>query len=105
MDSAFMKKLVSLRITFNFPMILMSAFRCPDYNAHVSSTGHTGPHTTGKAVDIKIARGLAYQLLKLALIYDFTGIGVKQHGDGRFIHLDTLTNGETSGPRPTIWSY
>lgn len=34
----------------------------------------------------------------------FTGIGIKQHGDNRFIHLDDLREPDHA-PRPTIWTY
>jgi len=38
------------------------------------------------------------------LKHGITGLGVKQHGDSRFIHLDTLDS-EPHRPRPTVWSY
>jgi hypothetical protein len=41
--------------------------------------------------------------LKYALNAGFTGIGVKQTGVNRIIHLDTLTAPDY--PRPTVWSY
>jgi hypothetical protein len=43
-------------------------------------------------------------VLRAALNAGFTGIGVKQKGKGRFIHLDDI---EDSGdrPRPWVWSY
>jgi len=85
-------------------MPVSSGARCPKYNALVSSSGEEGPHTTGNASDFLISRAPANKLLKLALINGFTGIGIKQHGSSRFIHLDTLDNGPGC-PRPTIWSY
>ena len=103
MNESFMKKLIALRFTCNFPFPITSAYRCAKYNAQVSSTGHTGPHTTGRAVDIAIRGDAAFKLVELAQSHGFTGIGVKQHGMGRYIHLDDLTN--DLAPRPTIWSY
>ena len=68
--------------------------------------GRGGAHTTGKAIDIACDRELAYNVLREALRQGFTGIGIKQKGDGRFIHLDTITDvDDFHVPRPTIWSY
>ena len=54
MDAAFLKKLDQLRDDWGKPIILNSAYRCPDHNAAVSSTkSRTGPHTTGKAADLR----------------------------------------------------
>ena len=61
-----------------------------------------GPHTTGKAADINVNRTDAFELLRAAFELNFLGIGIKQKGDGRFIHLDTILDAST---RPTIWSY
>jgi hypothetical protein len=46
-----------------------------------------------------------YVLTKLAMQHGFTGIGLKQHGASRFLHLDDLPNGNPTGPRPWIWTY
>lgn len=104
MDTAFMNSLILLRSDCGFPFVITSAYRCPEYNAKVSGTGRHGPHTTGKAVDIAIDRERAFILLSKAFDYGFQGIGIKQHGNGRFIHLDTCKDGEV-GSRPIIWSY
>jgi hypothetical protein len=55
-------------------------------------------HSRGIAVDIAIQGPEAVRLLDLALELGFTGIGVQQKGDGRFLHLDTRDT-------PAIWSY
>ncbi len=104
MNSEFMEKLEELRTTLDHPLILSSAYRCPDHNSKVSSTGRTGPHTTRKAVDILCFGKVAHRLLDIAFSLEFTGIGVKQKGGhtSRFIHLDTLDH--TQG-RPWVWSY
>ncbi len=98
-----MARLERLRQAFGKPMRLSSAYRCPDYNARVSHTGLTGPHTTGRAVDVLISGEEAYRLVQLALEYGFTGIGIAQRGpyERRFIHLDDL-EGDL---RPRVWSY
>jgi len=102
MDEAFMERLGRLRAFLRFSMPVSSGFRCPYYNNEVSSTGREGPHTTGKAADILISGAMASILLREAMAFGFTGIGLRQSGptDKRFIHLDTM-------PRPyqTIWTY
>lgn len=104
MDPDFMHSLILLRESCNFPFVISSAYRCQAYNSRLSDTGMHGPHTTGKAVDIAVDRLQAFTLLGKAYDYGFTGIGIKQHGNGRFIHLDTCKDGEV-GTRPAIWSY
>lgn len=105
MDVIFMDRLQALREAFGTPLPVTSGFRCPYHNAEVSTTGANGPHTTGRAADIRIARGGAFRLLGLVTKQGgFSGIGLKQHGDSRFIHLDDLS-AAPGRPRPTIWSY
>lgn len=105
MQPDFVYRLQELRDKYGKPLRITSGYRCPEYNAQISSTGKDGPHTTGRAVDIAISRGEAYSLLRLAITMGFTGIGFAQKGSGRFLHLDDLLRHETAGPRPTIWSY
>ena len=64
-----------------------------------------GTHSKGRAVDIACAGVDAYDILAEALVCGFTGIGVKQKGEHRFLHLDDLAYGEHTVPRPSIWSY
>jgi len=106
MDTRFMDRIENLRINLGFPFYVTSAFRCPEYNQQVSSTGPDGPHTTGHAMDIGVSGNKAWKLLQLAGTHGMTGIGVRQHGDygGRFIHLDDLGS-VYRGPRPHVWSY
>ena len=106
MDNGFMTLLESLRTAYGQPMRITSAFRCPEHNVQASTTGTTGPHTTGRAVDVQVAGEDAHHLLALALHLGFSGIGVSQRGPAnqRFLHLDTLTQ-DLGYPRPTIWSY
>lgn len=103
MKPEFLVRIDTLRERFGKPLIVSSGYRCPEYNAMISHTGTTGPHTTGQAVDIVISGRDAYDLLSLALQMGFTGIGINQKGDygKRFIHLDTL-KGDT---RPWVWTY
>src|SRR5690606_26062838 len=102
-DESFVDKLDLLRARFGRPLIVTSGYRCPEHNARVSTTGRTGPHTTGRAVDLRVDRKDSYLLLRLAFQMHFTGIGVQQKGPARFIHLDDLPDGPGQ-PRPTTWS-
>lgn len=106
MDMGFMERLEAVRIAYGKPMHLTSAYRCPTYNISVSNTGITGPHTTGKAVDVAVYGGDALKLVHLSMYRGFTGIGVQQKGDfkKRFVHLDRLDE-DANGPRPWIWTY
>ena len=100
----FMDKVEGLRVAYGRPLSGSSAARCPAHNAKVSGTGRTGPHTTGRAIDLRVSHADAWHLLSLAMRYGFTGVGVQQKGGGRFLHLDDLPNAEGQ-PRPTVWSY
>lgn len=98
-----LKKLNRLRQALGRPMIVNSGYRCEKHNEKI---GATQTHATGHAVDIKCSHRDAYDIISLADVYGFTGIGVSQKGDinNRFIHLDDLP--EVDGrPRPHIWSY
>jgi len=105
MDEEFMKKLEALRHEFNEPMIVSSGYRHESYNQVIGGAKNS-PHLYGKAVDVVISGKSAYRLMKLAIQYGFTGIGVSQRGphEKRFLHIDTMENSDTH-PRPWIWSY
>jgi uncharacterized protein YcbK (DUF882 family) len=104
MSDEFITKLDKLRSNCGFPLIVTSGYRCPTHNQAVSTTGPNGPHTTGRAVDLGVSRHRAYDVLAHALNLGFTGIGIKQKGPSRFIHLDDLEEPDHA-PRPTVWSY
>ena len=94
---SFMSHLSAMRQELGFPFIINSGYRCPTYNAEISSTGLDGPHTKG-AADVKVAFERAYKLNNMAGDLGM-GIGVNQTGDvaGRYIHVDN------QGAR--IWTY
>lgn len=102
MDPDFMMMLQSLRMAVNTALPITSGWRCLEHNTAVGG----GPaHLQGKAADIAVADGhMAYELVKLALLHGFTGIGIKMHGDNRFIHIDTL-DPKLYPVRKNIWSY
>lgn len=101
MVTSFLERMDAIREDYG-PIIVSSGYRCSHYNSIVSTTGHNGPHTTGRAVDVPVYGEDATRLIKIALNHGMTGIGVHQKGphNKRFIHLDDLTN-----MRPWIWSY
>jgi len=91
----------NLRAYLGFALPMNSMYRCPAYN---DKMGYTQTHATGRAGDAKVTHKQAFAVIKAAPKFGFTGIGVKQKGNKRFIHLDDLE--EIHGrPRPHIWSY
>lgn len=104
MDKLFLTNLDALRHKCGFPFIITSGYRSPEYNNKVSKTGRNGPHTFGKAADILVSRKNVFIVLKNAFEMGcFMGFGIKQHGENRYIHIDSLCDHE--GPRPNVWSY
>lgn len=106
MDETFIEKLQDLRDRCNFGFKITSGYRCPEHPIEKSKAevGRLSAHTTGMAADISVRGGNAYTLIKHATNMGFTGLGVSQSGDGRFVHLDILT-ADDGFPRPWIWSY
>ena len=103
MHAGFMDRLQRLRTAYGKPMKITSGYRDASHPIEAAKS-KPGTHNTGRAADIAVDRGDAYQLLKLALELGFTGIGVQQKGHGRFLHLDDLP-ANSGHLRPTIWSY
>lgn len=110
----FVRKLDAIRLAYGKPLRVNSGYRCPTHNNNISSTGLTGPHTTGRAVDFGVARADVHRLLgaihrtaatvgDVDNTYFMTGFGFNQKGptESRFIHLDDLID----GPRPNVWTY
>ena len=100
MDAGFMKKVEHIRCVLNFPFIVASAYRCPDYNEQVSSTGRSGPHTTGRAIDIKCNSRQRYMIQEQAMKLGMTRFGIGK----TFIHIDDLTAARGFDNKVT-WSY
>lgn len=87
MHPVFMEKLNDLREECGFPFIITSAYRCKEHNKNIG--GHPkSAHMKGRAVDIACNHAKAQEIIKLARKYGFNGIGIKQYGLGRYIHLD-----------------
>ena len=91
-----------LRERLNTPLILSSAYRCPEHPIEKAKT-KPGVHSTGHAIDIACNGELAYRILTHAPSIGFNRIGVNQKGSGRFIHLDDYVGSEFV--RMTVWSY
>ena len=100
MNEYFMDKLQELRTAYGRPLIITSGFRDPKHPVE-DAKSKPGVHTRGLAVDIACDGQEAYKILKLAINLGFKGIGIRQKGKGRFLHLDTYEQ----DPRPNIWSY
>ena len=96
-------KLQSLRTELGFPFIISSGYRCEDHPIEAKKKT-LGTHAQGIAADVYVRGDKALQIVSKAKDYGFTGIGVNQKGDSRFIHLD-ISEGEPNRPRPHIWSY
>lgn len=101
---ALVEKLDELRHLYGKPLTITSGYRCPEHNQRVSTTGPNGPHTSGLAADLGVSGREAVAVLRFAMALGFTGIGVQQKGNGRFIHLDLIPD-SFDHKRPWIWSY
>jgi len=102
MDKNFMRKLQNLREDCDFPFIITSGYRHPSHP--IEAAKHKpGEHCLGKAADIAISGERVIILLTLARKNGFTRFGIKQKGEGRFIHLGTALPSE--GFPSTTWSY
>lgn len=103
MKPQYMERLQNLRTEYGHAMIISSGYRHPSHPIEAIKT-LLGAHTTGCASDVRVHGDRALRLVALAVKHGFTGIGVHQRGERRFIHLDDLP-GSPNMPRPWIWSY
>lgn len=105
-EADFLDRFERLRVAFGHALPINSGYRTPAHNEAISTTGDNGPHTTGRACDVQVYGTPAFDLIRLALLLGFTGIGVQQKGDpgSRYLHLDDLTAAD-GFPRPMVWSY
>lgn len=107
MDAEFMDKLQELRKVIGHPLYLSSAYRDPTHSVEYDkANAGSGPHPSGKAVDINCFGKQALIVVREALALGFTGVGLKQSGSAphRFVHLDTMESSKER-PRPWLWSY
>ena len=101
MDETFMRKVNHLRSVIGEPFIVNSAYRCPEYNRKVSITGLKGPHTTGRAIDIKANARLKSRILQAAIQLGMTRFGIGKS----FIHIDDLNEAAGGFDGHVIWTY
>ena len=100
MDDFFMKLLDEIRRDAGFPFHITSGYRCPYYNNEVSSTGLSGPHTTGRAVDVAANNSaMRKKIIKSAFKNGIERIGIAK----TFIHIDNLL--ATDGFPEGVWPY
>ena len=92
--------LQTARDFFGSSITITSAYRCPEHNNSVSSTGQSGPHTTSKAVDIHVSNSQHRKQLIDYFTNKVTGLGIAK----TFIHIDILTSDEVPH-RPNCWLY
>ena len=106
MNETFMERLIELREKLNKPMVISSGYRSEAHNIAIGGSKNSA-HLKGCAVDVVCSGHLAYEIVKLAMELEFSGIGVKQNGvhAKRFIHIDTMPRHSIISPRPWIWSY
>lgn len=89
-------KLQKMRDLYGNPIHVASGYRSPKYNNEVATTGYDGPHTKGRAFDLKVrGSGDRYYIMKYALQVGFLGIGDKYWG----IHVDD----DVDKPRPALY--
>ena len=100
-----MDRLQEMRSEYGYPLPITSGYRHPSHSKEINKPRGPGPHALGRAFDISCAGSDAYDIVALAIRYMFTGIGVSQKGEHRYIHVDDLGYGEHTVPRPSIWSY
>ena len=100
MNDDFMKKVDAIREDIKMPLVVVSGYRCPEYNAKVSSTGESGPHTTGRAIDLAADSQRRLLITAEALDNKITRIGPAK----TFIHIDDLTE-EDGFSQNVMWLY
>lgn len=98
-DSSVRVTLDSIRMEYGKPMIVTSAYRCPNHPIEAKKS-KPGEHTTGMCVDIACSGFDAALLTSLAVKYGATRIGWNQKGSSRFVHL-----GWSSDYPKGTWTY
>ena len=104
-----MDRLQRVRSDYGRSIAISSGYRDITHSieaAKIEKHGRAGAHSTGRAVDLAVRGADAVRVLALALDAGFTGIGVQQAGEKRFIHLDDIQpEDDFHVSRPWIWSY
>tara|TARA_Y100000994_G_scaffold149777_1_gene122670 strand:+ start:274 stop:648 length:375 start_codon:yes stop_codon:yes gene_type:complete len=92
----------SLRGECGFPFVISSGYRCEDHPIEAVKS-QPGAHQGGMAADIACSGDRAQTLIRHALNYGITRIGINQKGShsSRFVHIDV----DNSRVSPAIWTY
>ena len=93
-----------LRTIIGQPFIITSGYRCPQHPIEAAKS-EPGTHSLGTAADVAAGGMLARAIVRHALqIPGWTGVGINQKGDKRFIHLDRAVS-DPPRVRPAFWTY
>lgn len=101
-DLDLLKVLEQIRQKIGIPMIINSAFRCPEYNLEVGGKP-LSIHQIGRAVDILAKNGRwRYPIVKGALECGIKRLGVAKF----FVHIDNVQPNESIyHVSPALWIY
>lgn len=102
-DTEFLGCLASLRRAVGRPFTVSNYGRTPEHNELVG--GHPrSAHMAARGIDIKTPDdSFTWEVVCLAPLHGFYGIGIKSHGGSRYIHLDDVKRSGTVDGR--VWSY
>ena len=93
-----------IRSEIGVPLTVSSGFRCGKHPIEARKTA-PGEHTDGTCADFYVSHSTAFAVNKAASNHPkVTGIGVKQKGNTRFLHIG-IGPAKPGRPRPHIWSY
>lgn len=91
-DEKLVSILQNIRDHFQKPVIV-TAYRCPTYNAKVANAASRSYHMYGQAADIHIDGVAPAEIAKYAESIGVLGIGLYETDkDGYFVHVDTRTS-------------
>lgn len=91
-DEKLVTYLQQIRDHFQKPVIV-TAYRCPTYNAKVANAASRSYHMYGQAADIHIDGVAPAEIAKYAESIGVLGIGLYETSkDGYFVHVDTRTS-------------
>ena len=94
-----------IRTVSGVSMTVNSGYRCPNHTVEASKHKGPGEHSEGWCGDIGISHLDAFKVLGAAMANPkVTGIGIKQKGKNRYIHIG-IGPAKEGRPRPHLWSY
>ncbi len=96
-DSFLVEVVEQIRRELGRPVVITSAYRCPEYNAAIGGVKNSA-HTRGYALDIKCftSKGRA-ELVSLLFDLGVDRVGIAQS----FVHFDV----DPDKPSPRLWLY